>query len=349
MTAPLATLADLRLATRERADRILASGDYADAFITDAELARYINQSLFELYDLLASRYESYYYLGQNTFITDGVSDRYSLPVDFYKLLGVDLQINANSSGANGYLTLRRFEMPDRNKYAYPNTQVTFGVLTDLRYKLAGNTLWLVPRAGAGQVVRLWYVPRLAPLVTSASLVVGTLQNLDTVTFQVGSAASTTLTAVTSASPTTGQFLIGTATASATNLLTAMAAYSNLTPLVGVNLSGTITFTSTTSDPITWSSSNSTSLALTPTDRWSYMADGIGGWLEYVIVDCAIKMLQKEEGDVQVLMMQKQALTKRIEEMAHNRDAGAPSSVRDVQSSNPLFPGWGGPGGYSGY
>ncbi len=62
--------------------------------------------------------------------------------------------------------------------------------------------------------------------------------------------------------------------------------------------------------------------------------DDINGWAEYVVVDVAIKMLQKEESDVSVLMAQKEALKKRIEGMAENRDANEPESVSDVYNED---------------
>jgi hypothetical protein len=65
---------------------------------------------------------------------------------------------------------------------------------------------------------------------------------------------------------------------------------------------------------------------------------GVSGWTEYIIVDAAIKMMQKEESDVSVLMAQKQALLQRIEAMSQNRDAGMPSTVADAQSSNSFYP-----------
>lgn len=68
--------------------------------------------------------------------------------------------------------------------------------------------------------------------------------------------------------------------------------------------------------------------------------DGINGWEEYIVVDAAIKALTKEESDTNVLMMQKQGLLKRIEDMAQNRDAGECEKVTDVTTSgydNPLF------------
>lgn len=62
--------------------------------------------------------------------------------------------------------------------------------------------------------------------------------------------------------------------------------------------------------------------------------DDLNQYVEYVIVDAAIKMMQKEESDVSVLFAQKQALLKRIQEAAQNRDSGEPESVSDVYADN---------------
>jgi hypothetical protein len=66
----------------------------------------------------------------------------------------------------------------------------------------------------------------------------------------------------------------------------------------------------------------------------SDVLNDVNQYVEYVIVDAAIKMMQKEESDVSVLMLQKQALTKRIQEAAQNRDAGEPESVSDIYADN---------------
>lgn len=60
----------------------------------------------------------------------------------------------------------------------------------------------------------------------------------------------------------------------------------------------------------------------------------LNNFSEYIIVDAAIKMLQKEESDVSVLMAQKADLKRRIEESANNRDAGSGESVSDVHNEN---------------
>jgi hypothetical protein len=68
------------------------------------------------------------------------------------------------------------------------------------------------------------------------------------------------------------------------------------------------------------------------------MADGVNGWIEYIITDAAIKAMQKQEADVSVLMAQKQMLKQRIEESAMNRDAGQPDTISPTRS-------WGGRNG----
>jgi len=50
-------------------------------------------------------------------------------------------------------------------------------------------------------------------------------------------------------------------------------------------------------------------------------------WSDYVVVDAAIKALQKEESSTTQLERQKAALLKRIEDMAKSRDAGGPEVI----------------------
>jgi hypothetical protein len=236
------TLAQLRTAVRQRADMENLDQNYDNSFIKDDELNSYINQSYFELYDLLVQKYgDNYYVASPYSFTTNGSSQFYDLPSDFYKLLGVDLAL---SNTLDSFITIKPFNFIDRNRYAVPNFQSFYGI-TNLRYKLNGNQLWLTPIASNNQTIRVWYVPRLTTLV----------DDTDT-------------------------------------------------------------------------------------------ADGISGWTEYIITDCVIKCLQKEESDPSVAMAQKQALIQRIEAAAENRDAGSPATVGDSQYSDFWWPNGGSSGGY---
>jgi hypothetical protein len=65
--------------------------------------------------------------------------------------------------------------------------------------------------------------------------------------------------------------------------------------------------------------------------------DDINGYSEYVIVFAAIRMMQKEESNVQILLAQQGDLRKRITDAAANRDADNPLTVTDIYMSNNRF------------
>lgn len=160
------TLSQLMSAVRQRADMTTngytpaLTGD--DFFVTEPELISYINQSYFELYDLIVAAFGNNYYVATPyQFTTDGTNEMYALPSDFYKLLGCDLSLAGGTPGT--WLTVRAFEFAERNRYSVPNFQSFYGV-TNLRYRLNGSNLWLTPTPAGGQIIQLWYVPRLTTL-----------------------------------------------------------------------------------------------------------------------------------------------------------------------------------------
>jgi hypothetical protein len=59
---------------------------------------------------------------------------------------------------------------------------------------------------------------------------------------------------------------------------------------------------------------------------------GFNGWEEYVIIDCCIKWLAKEESDTASYERQKQNLIARIQSSAGNRDAGFSPRITNVRS-----------------
>jgi hypothetical protein len=67
--------------------------------------------------------------------------------------------------------------------------------------------------------------------------------------------------------------------------------------------------------------------------------DGFSGWLDFVVVDAAIRALEKEESDPSALMAERARIEKRIEAMAENRDAGSPPTVADVYRTGGDWPG----------
>lgn len=228
------SLGQIRLEAQRRADRVNSN------FVTMPEWNSYINQSAFELYDLLVTLYEDFFLATPYQFTTDGSSQFYTMPDDFYKLNGVDCGL---AQGNNGWITLKKFNFIQRNRYIFPQISSTFLGVFNLQYRLMGNKIEFIPTPSAGQYMRVWYIPRMTVLLKDTDIL-----------------------------------------------------------------------------------------------------DGVSGWTEYVIVDAAIKALQKEESDVSVLMAQKMALLKRIEESAMNRDAGQPDSISNVRTWGERWGAYGGPG-----
>jgi hypothetical protein len=160
------TLLSIRTTAQQRSDMVNST------FITDAEWNGYINASAKELYGILVQKYGDDYFasLPPYTFVTDGTSDFYPLPSDFFKLLGVDLQYN---NSPNGFVTLKPYMMPERNNYGVPNMQTVYGRLTNLRYRIMGNRCCFIPRAAPAQTIRLFYVPRVTELVLDTDVLDG--------------------------------------------------------------------------------------------------------------------------------------------------------------------------------
>ena len=109
------------------------SDNVNSSFVSDAEWAHYIGQSYGELYALVVQAFGNDYFVADPYDITtDGTNYLYDLPADFFKLLGVDLQVQ----GSQQWVTLRPFVFGERNNFAGPS-----------------------PIPMAGQTVRLWYAP----------------------------------------------------------------------------------------------------------------------------------------------------------------------------------------------
>lgn len=165
------SLGQVRLMAQQRADRVGSN------FVTVPEWNTYINQSYFELYDLLVTVYEDYYVSTVNI-STDGTTNQYPLPdgilysaaSPFYKLWGVDLGVAANT---NAWVTLKKFDAISRNRYIFPQLTSTYLGVFNLRYRLVGNTLMLIPTPSSGQTLRVWYIPRLTQLLKDTDALEG--------------------------------------------------------------------------------------------------------------------------------------------------------------------------------
>lgn len=170
-------LAEIRTRSQQRCDRLGSN------FVTLPEWNSNINQSLFELYDLLTTVYEDYYSAPAAIFTCNGSDFLYTLPngaqtftsltgstfvaAPFYKLLGVDLGINTTQ---NGWANVNKFNFIDRNKFIYPNSNSTLYGVFNMQYRLLGSQIEFIPIPSSGQQIRLWYIPRMVQLLLDNDL-----------------------------------------------------------------------------------------------------------------------------------------------------------------------------------
>lgn len=173
------TLGQIRLAAQQRSDRVNSQ------FVTMPEWNTFINQAMYELYDLLITVYEDLYVATPVQFVADGSTFLYPLPNGsntfqsgispsttftppaLYKLLGVDLALQTAN---NAYVTVNKFNFIDRNRFVYPNTASTIYGVFNLRYRLMGNNIEFIPTPSGNQSIRLWYIPRLTALLQDTDI-----------------------------------------------------------------------------------------------------------------------------------------------------------------------------------
>ncbi len=166
------SLGEIRLRAQQRADRVNSP------FVSNTEWNSYINQSLYELYDLLTTVYEDYFVAPEAFFQSVSGTATYPLPdgavqfndatgtpftaQPFYKLLGVDLGLQ---SANNAFVSVKKFNFADRNKYVYSNTSSTIYGVFNLQYRVMGNNLLLIPAPSGNQPIGIWYIPRMPMLL----------------------------------------------------------------------------------------------------------------------------------------------------------------------------------------
>lgn len=146
------TLSDLRLRSRQKADRENSN------FVEDDELNYMINGSIAELHDLLVMANHADYAVSEYDFTTTANTSEYVLPADFYKLKGVDAQPTTGH-----WISLRPFNFNERNR----TLDAAWGVLNvpAVRYRLLGNNVKFSPTPDANINMKLWYTPKATVLV----------------------------------------------------------------------------------------------------------------------------------------------------------------------------------------
>lgn len=301
------SLGSLRWQAQQRAD--LENNN----FISTPEWNQYISQSSKRLFNMLlgaqGNNYSvaplfqfnlnnsQYYPLPDGTFAGIGTT---SFAPALFKLLRVDLQYSASPSG---FVTLKRFEEIETNKYAYPNTAVNLLGYSNLKYKIQGTNIKFIPVPMSGQVVQLEYIPKPTPLQfiqTCATVGSMSLSMNDVTDLSVGMSVQGPSGSV-------------------------------------VQVGSTITsIQPAPTNQVTLSLATLSSVPITQVAFWTdaSIIDGISGWDEFVILDSAIKAQIKQEGPSAELMNERAIMIQEIEALAEARDQGQAFHVSDVLGAN---------------
>ncbi len=301
------TLGFLRIQARQRSD--LENNNS----VSDAEFNQYVSQSYKRLYAMLVAAYGNDYFVSNYYQFSMTNAQLYPLPdgtpsftdstgaiaPKFFKLLEVDLQY---SSSPSGYVSMKRFEEIERNKFANPNVAINWNGYTNLRYRISGSNLSVVPIPQAGQVARIKYVP--APTNLQYSL--------------PGYCVA-------------GSGIIGSMT-DTTGITSGMNIFSYQQNVLPSNL--TVTSVATTSMNISGNALSTNNANIFAMWNDGAVLDGIAGWEEYIVIDAAIKAQLKQDDPAQELMGERQALRLEIEAMAEARDVGQAFHVSDVLGAN---------------
>lgn len=174
------SLYELRLRAQQAADLVNSQ------FIVQSEWNSFIRLAMYELYDLLITSYEDLFASSYVYITTNGTTQNYPLPdgfsnylggtytgvsgtpaLAFYKLAGMDLGVNTSN---NAWVTLLKYDFIERNKYVYPNSTSTIYGVYNMRYRLMGNLVNIIPTPSGNQQIRMWYSPKLSSLLADADL-----------------------------------------------------------------------------------------------------------------------------------------------------------------------------------
>ncbi len=169
------SLGELRLRSQETADRV------GSQFVGTSEWNAFLRLAMYELYDLLIDSYEDYFSDQTVLIQTDGTTANYALPNGvsnylggsyngvsgtpakaLYKAIGFDLGVNTSN---DAWVTLNKFNFIKRNSYVYPNSTSTIYGVYNMRYRIMGNYVNIIPTPSGNQVIRMWYAPRLPALL----------------------------------------------------------------------------------------------------------------------------------------------------------------------------------------
>lgn len=127
-------------------------------YVTESELTTYVNQGGAALHDLITAANEDYYITAVE--FTLSTTNTYALPLNFYKLRGLDYQ-----SGSR-WTTVPAFNFAHRNRYS--DTARRRPEYPERAYRVMQGALFVLPEDDYAGTYRLWYLMKFSELVSDS-------------------------------------------------------------------------------------------------------------------------------------------------------------------------------------
>jgi hypothetical protein len=168
---------DLQIYTRQR------TNTEQNNVISDAELQQYLNMSLGNLYNVIATTYNDYNYTKYLATVGNS-GNTIPLPPDFFKLRAVDF----GSPGA--WVTIYIFGLQERNRFNNPigNMFAPYGNQAARKVRLMGQQLVIEPENISSGQYQVWYTPKYANLVLPTDVLIPSMDTNGWVEYAVASA-----------------------------------------------------------------------------------------------------------------------------------------------------------------
>lgn len=122
--------------------------------LAGTELIRYANMAYKDLYAQIILSKEFYFTTSEDLQVV-GSQDTYPLPSNFYKLDGVDLELDTSGR----FLTLQPMQFLERNKFRSGLGLTIAPFAQFFNYILLSNTIRFVPLPSQSNTVKLWFTP----------------------------------------------------------------------------------------------------------------------------------------------------------------------------------------------
>lgn len=129
---------------------IRGRGPWPKEIFSNTQLTEYINSSIATLKDLMSHHDNAYFLTRSDVTLVSGTKE-YSLPSDFYKIMGAAVKDNNNP---DGYAVLDRFDWDERYDYSFATNK------WDLRYEVRNDKIAFHPTPTGADTVRVEYIPQ---------------------------------------------------------------------------------------------------------------------------------------------------------------------------------------------